>query len=682
MSRRITTIALIAGLSVPMLTLPTQGARVQRGPGLVVNDWGQPFPGEGSDSMRADGFAVQAEVAELGDTQVPALFQAMQEEDWLAAIRLLETLGEDQSEVLIRDATGMLRPLSTLKVQVLAELPAEGRRTFRTMYAAASAKLLDEAMSAEDPAAQLALLTALVEDYALCEAAMHAADRLGDLHFERGHFGEAAQAYAFEAEHIDGDPDDPRLLAKRLHALARGGDWAGFDDLADYARFRRGDATVRLGGEDLTLDAVADKLASGRPEDGAAPVLGPATIAFPRGAYPSAQVTLLEERTIGQLQQAMSNRGVMVNAADLARPVVVAADGRAYAMALGQVTTLGPDTHETVWTQGNADEMAQRIVQQPHQLTQGYYQSLSVHDDVLVTTAHDPGRLDLARLQVLDKATGEVVWDTQTNGGAFTNQSYIGEPVARDGLLYTVAQDRRGGNELSLVVFSLRDGEVRWSVPLGRPAHDPNWGQPVDLAPRLAVGERYCMVLTNNGALIAIDPIRREVAWATSYGVLPSGRMRGMMGQSGAPGGVAVRSGVVYSKDTRDDRLVAIRERDAVWLWSADVDPRATLVHTDARHAYVLGDELVAYDLETGERVWWTSHHGDSGRAPSFTDTHALIAGPDRMCRIDLTTGKVDGYREDIPAGSTGSPTVLLRGGVAVIGPTGLTIYATEAADE
>lgn len=681
MSNRITTIGLIAGLALSAAVLPAD-ARQRRAELMIANDWGGPMPGEGVDGSRAEGFSVAAGFTELGDTGVPALFTAMEQEDWLTAIRLLETLGEEESDILIRDASGMLRPLSTLKVQVLAELPPEGRRTFRTMYAAVSAKLLDDAMAVEDPTQQLELLTALVEDFALCEAAMHAADRLGDVQYERGRFSDAALAYARAADHADGDPDDPRLLSKRLHALARAGDWDGFEALAEYARFRRGDATVRLGGEDLTVNAVIDALAADRPDPGTAPAAPRTTIAFPRGEYPSSQVTLLGERTISQLQQAMANRGVMVNVADLARPQVVAADGRVYAMALGQVTALNPGTGETLWTAGNADDLSQRIVQQPHQITQGYYQSLAVHDDLIITTAHDPGRLDLVRLATLDKATGEVVWNTTTHGESFANHSYIGEPVLRDGLVYAVAQDSRNSNRLALVAFGLRDGEVRWSVELGQPAMDPNWGRPLDIAPRIAVGDRYVMVLTNNGALIAVDPIRREVGWALSYGLLPSGMMRGVAGPTNVPGGVAVRGGVVYSKDTRDDRLVAIRERDAVRLWSAEVDHQATLVHTDARHAYILGDELVAFDLETGERVWWTDHHGSRGRSPSFTDTHALIAGPERMCRIDLTTGKVDGYREDVPAGSTGSPTVLLDGGVAVVGATGLTIYGTESADE
>ena len=132
---------------------------------------------------------------------------------------------------------------------------------------------------------------------------------------------------------------------------------------------------------------------------------------------------------------------------------------------------------------------------------------------------------------------------------------------------------------------------------------------------------------------------------------------------------------------TTDNQLIALRESDTVRMWSAKIDPGATLVHTDSRHAYLLGDELVAIDLASGERAWWTSHHGSAGIAPAFTATHALIAGPRRTCRIDLATGKVDGYREDIPAGASGSPVILFNDGVAVVGPTGVRIYETDADD-
>ncbi|MFI4860862.1 MAG: PQQ-binding-like beta-propeller repeat protein [Phycisphaerales bacterium JB063] len=648
---------------------------------IMIDDWGGPIA-EPFDNSRAEGFSVAAGTMELGDTEIPALFAAMDEGDWLRAIRLLESLGENESDALIRDPSGMLRPLSTLQSHVIAELPEEGRRTFRMMYDPIAEQDLADALALADPGAQLIALTELTDSFALCESAALAADRLGDLQFERGQFAQAVRSYTLAAEHPAGDPDDAMLLAKRLHALARSGAWAEFDELAGYAKFRRGNASVTIGGQAEPLSAIVDRLALGRPDDAAVPDAAGAALPFPRGMYPSAQFSFVEDHTARQIAQAVAQRNVGLAGREVTRATAVAADGRLYTLALGQLTAIAPDTGKTLWTHGSTEDLAQRITQQAYNLTQGYYQSLTLAGDALVVTSHDPARLDIVRLHVHDKATGELLWNSMQTAGEHPNASIISEPVVRDGVRYAGAQDRGHNNRMHLVASQLRYGGVAWTVDLGQPPIDPNWGQPMGLSPRIAVGERNVMVLTNDGALIAVDPIRRDIVWAMSYRILPSMWVRGMPNMTGQPGNVAVQDGVVYSKDTRDDRLNAIRESDAARLWSVEVDPDATLVHTDHRHAYLLGEELVAIDLKTGERVWWTGHHGNAGIRPSFTQTHALIAGPHRLCRVDLTTGKVDGYREDVPAGPDGSPTLLLQGGVAVVGPEGILIYNTEQEEE
>ncbi len=664
------------GLAVVLITAlsvaPVVGREIQVvGGGFVAGPIVNP-----ADAGRESGFDVAAGVTELGDTQAPAVFEAVEAGDWQTVIRLLETLGEGEQAVLIRDSSGMLRPLSTLKAQVLADLPAEGRRTFRMMYRPVAAKLLADAQIIADPGEQTLALAEVVERYGLCAAAADAAQQLGDLHFEGGRFNESVRYYTFASSHADGDPDDPQLIAKRLHALARAGDWAGFDTLADYARFRRGGASVRIGGETVTVNALIDALGGDRAAGPAVPQQADRPLGFPRGDYPSIEIQTLDPSVWQIVQQSMMNQRVALSADDMTRPVALAADGRLYTLALGQLTAHAPDTGEPLWSVGNAEESARQVANWAHQLAMsGIHQSLSVEGDTLLAIAHDPQQMDMARLSAYDKASGAVRWSTQQIA-ELMQVGFLGQTATRSRTTYAVGKDRNG-NRLTLYALGLDDGAVEWSVPLGEAKPDPNWRQVIGLNPSIAVGERYVFVLTNNGALIAVDPVRREVAWAMCYGILPASNPNTGQVNSVSPGGVAVQDGVVFSKDGRDDRLIAIRAGDAVVQWTVQVDPGATLVHCDSRHAYLLGEELVAYDLTTGERVWWTAHHGRAGRAPVFTADHALIAGPHRMCRIDLTTGKVDGYREDVPTGSRGSEVIRLGRGIAVVGGDRLTIYDT-----
>jgi len=131
----------------------------------------------------------------------------------------------------------------------------------------------------------------------------------------------------------------------------------------------------------------------------------------------------------------------------------------------------------------------------------------------------------------------------------------------------------------------------------------------------------------------------------------------------------------VLSKDSRDDTLHCIREEDAARLWSATVDAHATIIHTDQRHVYLLGHELVAIDLETGQRVWWSPHHGPNARPPTFTDSQCLIAGPRRTCAIDLETGKVTDYNDNLPTSAGGNDVITSGDYTALIADTEIRIY-------
>ena len=169
------------------------------------------------------------------------------------------------------------------------------------------------------------------------------------------------------------------------------------------------------------------------------------------------------------------------------------------------------------------------------------------------------------------------------------------------------------------------------------------------------MGQSHLMVQTNNGALIAVDLKDMSIAWAFTQKIRQSGmgmmRRHGMTVQDAIAqhtGDVVAADGLVVAKDTRTNQVVALREYDAAMLWTAQSDADATIVHHDDAHIYVLGKELVALNRQTGERVWWTPHAGEQSGTPVFTDNACLIAGSQRLCRIDLTTGKLTQYREDL----------------------------------
>jgi len=613
------------------------------GPNAVV-------PGSGGvTGMRRDGVQVAAGGVAIEDTAAADALKHFQDKDWFKAIASIETLGESGDAQLVTDPTGVLRPVSSLRRSLLEALPEEGRQIFRQLNAAASQAKLDEALKLESVSEQGRALESVLSRYALCDAAATAASRLGDLRFEAGRFDEAVDLYRRAAEHPGSAVDDPRLMAKRLHALARAERWSGFDALAEYAAFRHPQATVQLGGEAVTLVQVLSSLTefrNGRPAD----ALMAGRRELPDATYPTFSIPLTDESTDRVLLAAAVQNNFGGRIDNLLHPTVVAGPGRFYALHLDSVTAFDAETGSELWQDGEARANAQRITGNFHYLQMDYQQHIVLHQDTLLVTNSDPENMNWSRLRVIDVKTGEVQWNSKSIG-AIQSYSFVGRPIVVGDQVMAVARENAGA-ELKLIGLSRANGGLAWQVALGTATPDPQWNQPVDISPRLVMGERYLMVLTNNGGVVAIDMDTKAIAWAFAFPVLPTGRMRRGGFDLDAAGDIVAHRGIVYFKDTRDNNLHAIREYDATRLWSVPVDRDDTLVHSDDRRLYLLGEQLTAYDVQTGERQWWSPHAGEEAGRPLFTVNDALLFGQRRSCRIDLATGKVTDYRSDLSGGN------------------------------
>lgn len=599
----------------------------------------------GFTGQRSDGFQVAASGTAIEDTAAADAIKHLQAKDWFKAISAIEALGETEDDQLVTDSTGVLRPVSSLRQSLLATMPEEGRQTFRRLNGPAAEAKLAEALKLTSVAEQGLALEAVYSRFALCDAAAVAASRLGDLRFEAGRFEEAADLYRRAAEHPGSTPDDPRLMAKRLHALARTGQWEDFAALAEYARFRHPQATVQIGGEAVTLPDVATSLAGDRSLQPRGH-RGSARRDLPAETYPTYSIKLTDESTDRALQNAAMQNRFAGKIDNLLHPSVLAGPDRFYALHLDTVTAYDAATGSEMWQEGNAQANANRITGNFHYLQMDYQQHAVLHQDTLLVSNTDPESMNWSRLRAIDVKTGEQRWNSRSIG-TIDSYSFVGRPIVVGDQVISAVRENTG-TALKLVALSLVNGGMAWQVDLGTATNDPQWNQPVDVSPRLAMGDRYLMVLTNNGGLIAVDLENKATAWAFAYPVLPTNRVRRGGFDLDPAGDLTTHRGVVYFKDTRDNNLHAIREYDATRLWSVAVDRDATLVKDDERFVYVLGEELVAYDKQTGKRTWWSPHAGEEAGRPVFTDNDALVYGNRRSTRIDLNTGKVTDYRSDL----------------------------------
>ncbi len=599
-----------------------------------------------------DGFNVAASGTAIQDTPAGKAMAHIEAGEWVKAIQAIESLNESDSK-LVLDERGVLRPLSAMKSALIASMPAEGRRTFRKLNDPAANTRLAEALDIPDFDERGSAYKSIVDSYALCGASVTAAEHLGDIRFEQGRFNEAAAYYQFAAEHPGTKADDAGLMARRLTALARAEQWSAFDALAQYTRFRHPQTTIKVAGQDTPIVSFIDGLVAARQ---VAPVNEPGTtpmqLVLPDLAELEYDRPMIDENQLKMLRQLAMNQNMGSIIDQTIAPLVATDNDRVFTLSLGTVARLDPETGTELWRVGNTDEVMQSLQQNMYNLASGYRQSLIVHQDTVLAAVPGKRRDFNAYLTALDAETGDVRW-TLSELQRSNSESVVGQPIVIDGLVYFVTY--RSSMELTLRVVRLIDGSEVNTLALGKASKGPNLNAPAELSPRLTMGQSHLMVQTNNGALIAVDLTDMTIAWAFTQKIRESGmgmmRRRGMAVANAVAqhtGGVVAADGLVVAKDTRTNQVVALREYDAAMLWTAQSDADATIVHHDNEHIYVLGKELVALDRQTGERVWWTPHPGDQSGQPVFTKDACLIAGNHRLCRIDLSTGKLTQYREDL----------------------------------
>ncbi|MGB0766810.1 MAG: PQQ-binding-like beta-propeller repeat protein [Phycisphaeraceae bacterium] len=602
------------------------------------------------------GFLVGASGRTIDETPAGEVLKRIEAGEWVKAIQSIEALSASDGG-LVLDDRGVLRPMSTLKSALIASMPAEGRRVFSRLNDAAALAKLREAKAQDDVDRQATQLAEVVNDYSLCDAAADAAAALGDLRFEAGRFDEAAALYRFAAEHPATRADDPLMIARRLVALMRSGDRGSFDALAEYARFRHADTRVDLGGQSRRLTDWLDELAGSLPTP---PDTTPQTprdaLALPGPADEQYDRPLIDESFIKMMRQFAMSNNVTGLFDRVTQPVVTIDDndgGRLFTYALGSLARLDPETGSDLWRTGDRQALAKRMQQRMYDLHQGFHQSLSIHGDTLLAVLPTARRTQISNLLAVDPDTGNTKWDWHSATGASGREGVVGEPMVHDDRVYFTTL--RDASDLVLHVARLADGSKLREQPLGKVSKGQNMHSPGEMSPRLTLGRSHLLVQTNNGALIALDHESLDVAWAYTQNIRPSG-IQSLRTHARLPpdsiakhtGQVIADQGLVFAKDTRTSRVVAFREHDAALLWTAPTDPDATIVHYDQRHIYILGEQLVALDRDTGEPIWWTPHPGPTAGQPVFTEDACLVAGNQRFCRIDLNTGKLTRYREEL----------------------------------
>ncbi len=115
----------------------------------------------------------------------------VEHEAWEKAFKSLETITSKTSAGFIDRKDNVWIPGRMVVQSLSANLPPAGKSAYRVFYDAQATALWDKASGA----AELESLSSIVDHHLASSVGAAAADRLGDLHFERGDLEQAVVAW-------------------------------------------------------------------------------------------------------------------------------------------------------------------------------------------------------------------------------------------------------------------------------------------------------------------------------------------------------------------------------------------------------------------------------------------------------------------------------------------------------
>ncbi len=633
------------------------------------------------------GFSVlRGDNIESVDDALHAFHAHLESGAWEKAFRQLIDLSESTRHVMVPlEGSPVYVPIHRSIQQRLRSLPPEGRRAFQQFYDAQARERLAACLAHAQPGsdAQLAEARQAYEYFLLASNGDAIANLLGDLYFERGRFAQAAQCYdAVLTYHPTTSLPELGLQYKRILALQRAGEAEQARELVNQLAVRYEGRAVAYGGGDANaLDTLRHAIGDAAPRHAeATPHRVPAALPEPE-AQPVWQMTFADDRTRLAVENSGGNRSYYAPA-DLLRHIpVAAADDRAlYAQWHGLAFALDLSTGKLLWRTGRFTEVAASIAFRINTATgnpRGYTIALT-DTHVLVQSAPPNNRVRSPNagfvLRAHDKATGAVAWDTSAMP-AWEGHSFCGKPLAIGDTVYVIthttgldnnASANRGGLNaaaafpddepfrrstrlLTLYRIDPASGTPVWGVPLGEAEvraiqySDFTWMP----QPRIVLDNGQLLILTNNGALLCVDPVAQEVAWAVRLQV-PEGISQDDFGQISSPTsnvqnpGEIIRLGDrVVVKEAWSRRVYMIDTERARLLGEDEVPAETSLVGADADRLYLMSSLVRAYPADGQGRMLWNNNQigGPGTGSGILTDDALYVLGGNKLHALALDSG-------------------------------------------
>jgi outer membrane protein assembly factor BamB len=554
---------------------------------------------------------------------------------WERALKALYTIPEDQTLRFVDGESGFIIPVARKRRAVLTALPPEGQAAYRLFYDAEAKKLLDEA----DGPSELKNLERVYSAYFITSVGDNAADRLGDLAYEHGHFDRAADCWlAILRDHPDTDLSPALISLKAALALSRAGRVSEFEQVRAELTGRYSDEKLTLGGLSGSPAELLRRLTTdGATEAGAAKA--PAGTADPGLDLSGPVDPVWQMRFADSVVAGMTPPELVQwegNPLSVAVPAVAADGTTLFANYLGHLFALDLNTGKMLWRSAPFHHLEVAAMQDQARMTDPARFAVVAsggHVWALWRDLKEQNFMAPFRLTCRRAEGGEVVWQS-TDLSDYTQLDLVGPPLLAGGKLFIAAKSlmmnqfqQNKPPEQFVLAVQPHDGKVLWKTQVGsfrqnQPFFFFYGAREPSAQPQLVYRAGAVYVDTHVGVLARLDADSGALDWGYGYQTDPvQGQMRFFIffgyerpQDPATASSQPLQAGeTLLVKGVQSGRLCALDPNRMKVLWERPIAKSARLLGADDRSVYLGGPEISALDPKTKELLWATRLPGGSG---------------------------------------------------------------------
>ena len=647
------------------------------------------------------GFLVKKVDAKITDAMTD-FSRYVEKQAWEKAFKAVEKFAETDVTGMIPAKDGFYFPARQAIMKTFLSMPPEGRDAYRLFNDAKAKQLLEQATKHPDTSEDdVATLRKLLGMYFITSVGHQAADRLGDDLFEAGDFGGAEQAWsAIVDQQAESDLSIPRIQFKRAVAMIRTKQFTRAKEIMAWLKQHAPEYKTTVAGSEVspqeyltTLMATAATQSTTQPssqpstQPSMQAVIAPEDLpplVLPQSDTPKWHFKFGDEQVADQIAQIARQYSYMATPDLLAIVPGSAADERhAYINWLGVCYGLDARTGKLLWRTDKPSDIGSRVMEFVQSCSDIKRNTVACAGDRVLFVRIPPKRMNYQepyRLGCFNANTGAQQWSSES--GTLSNYSFACVPLVVDEIVYATAAPNNG-NEIFLIAVNLTNGRSLWTLSLGQTTGTTNWRgmMSVPVCNLLYQGGKV-YVMTNNGALIAVNTGEKRVMWAMTYEGAPMFDSRFGGGYQNAPEKIStpaamlVRDNVLYCKEKDADDLFAIDLAGPSLKWKRPIESTETLVGMDDDHLFTAGRDVGAIDFVSHSLLWST-------RLPLTTGTYKPMMSGESIFyflgrgvyQIDAQTGDIKrifrGYDRDSMGGAVYQSSI----GMITVSNQALTAY-------